>query len=107
MFDETLATDNAKWESFSNQVKAQFSDNEGALAPEGIDLKKLFLRHLKLYDHNRHAKVAKLIPKVPKMKWRIEGNFQDCGIFTMLYMDSFKGGAVANWVCRLVGKSRL
>nr|GEY53699.1 hypothetical protein [Tanacetum cinerariifolium] len=81
MFDETLATNNAKWESFSNQVK--------------------------LYGHNRHAKVAKLIPKVPKLKWKTKGNFQDCGIFTMLHMDCFNGGAIANWDCGLFGTSRL
>nr|GEX18443.1 hypothetical protein [Tanacetum cinerariifolium] len=58
--------------------------------------KKLFARHLKLYGHNRHAKVGKLIPKVPKLKWKTKGNFQDCRIFTMLYMDSFNDRAVAN-----------
>nr|GEX31724.1 hypothetical protein [Tanacetum cinerariifolium] len=32
MFDGTLATDNAKWEIISNQVKAQFSGNEGVFS---------------------------------------------------------------------------
>nr|GEY73058.1 hypothetical protein [Tanacetum cinerariifolium] len=38
MFDGTLASVDDKWESFSNQVKAQFKGNEGGLALEGIDL---------------------------------------------------------------------
>ncbi|GJT56812.1 hypothetical protein Tco_0991866 [Tanacetum coccineum] len=38
MFDGTLATDDAKWDSFSNQVKAQFSGNVDGLALQGIDL---------------------------------------------------------------------
>nr|GEV98235.1 hypothetical protein [Tanacetum cinerariifolium] len=55
MFDGTLATFDAKWESFSNQVNAQFKGNKDGLALGGIDLKKLFARHLKLYGHVRHT----------------------------------------------------
>ncbi|GJU80508.1 hypothetical protein Tco_1282873 [Tanacetum coccineum] len=68
MFDGTLATFDAKWESFSNQVNAQFKGNKGGLALEGIDLKKLFARHLKEYGHIRHAKIAKLKQTIPKLK---------------------------------------
>ncbi|GJY14963.1 ulp1 protease family, C-terminal catalytic domain-containing protein [Tanacetum coccineum] len=107
MFDGTLATDDAKWDSFSNQVKAQFSGNDDRLALQGIDLKKLFTRHLKEYGHDRHTKIAKLIPKIPKLKWRTKGNYQDCGIFTMLHMESYNAGAVANWDCGLVAESGL
>ncbi|GJR89288.1 ulp1 protease family, C-terminal catalytic domain-containing protein [Tanacetum coccineum] len=74
MFDGTLATDDAKWDSFSNQVKAQFSGNDDGLTLQGIDLKKLFTRHLKEYGHDRHTKIAKLIPKIPKLKWRTKRN---------------------------------
>nr|GEW66049.1 hypothetical protein [Tanacetum cinerariifolium] len=38
MFDGTLASFDAKWESFSNQVNAQFKGNKGGLALGGIDL---------------------------------------------------------------------
>lgn len=38
MFDGTLTTFAQKWESFSAQVTAQFEDNAGGLALEGIDL---------------------------------------------------------------------
>ncbi|GJX80222.1 hypothetical protein Tco_0328371 [Tanacetum coccineum] len=38
MFDGTLATDEAKWDSFSNQVKSQFGGNVDGLALQGIDL---------------------------------------------------------------------
>ncbi|GJW30628.1 ulp1 protease family, C-terminal catalytic domain-containing protein [Tanacetum coccineum] len=107
MFDGTLATDDAKWDSFSNQVKAQFSGNVDGLALQGIDLKKLFSRHLKEYGHDRHTKIAKLIPKIPKLKWRTKGNHHDCGIFTMLHMECYNAGAVANWDCGLVAESGL
>nr|GFA83473.1 ulp1 protease family, C-terminal catalytic domain-containing protein [Tanacetum cinerariifolium] len=46
MFDGTLASFDAKWESFSNQVNAQFKGNKGGLALGGIDLKKLFCNTL-------------------------------------------------------------
>nr|GEZ25955.1 hypothetical protein [Tanacetum cinerariifolium] len=106
MFDGTLNSDDAKWKSFSNQVKAQFQGNDGGLTLEGFDLaffqfaipsifmwlysvlpkttamtildnspasydskykqvcdllKKLFARHLKLYGHIRHSKIAKIL----------------------------------------------
>nr|GFB60952.1 hypothetical protein [Tanacetum cinerariifolium] len=38
MFDGTLAYFDAKWESFSNQVNAQFKGNKDGLALGGIDL---------------------------------------------------------------------
>ncbi|GJS36735.1 hypothetical protein Tco_0535117 [Tanacetum coccineum] len=101
MFDGTLTSHNDKWESFSNQVKAQFKGNEGGLALEGIDLKKMFAHNLKLYGHNMHALVARLKHKIPKLKWSTKGNFHDCGIFTMLHMESSNGGTTANWDCGL------
>ncbi|GKG01663.1 hypothetical protein Tco_0306368 [Tanacetum coccineum] len=69
--------------------------------------KKLFTRHLKEYGHDRRTKIAKLIPKIPKLKWRTKGNYQDCGIFTMLHMESYNARPVANWDCGLVAESGL
>nr|GFA47634.1 hypothetical protein [Tanacetum cinerariifolium] len=130
MFDGTLATFEAKWESFSNQVNAQFKGNKDGLALGGIDLsehfyvvvfgftkttamtildnspgtydskykevcdilKKLFARHLKQYGHVRHTQVAKVKHTIPKLKWKTKENFHDCGIFTMLHMETFDGG---------------
>ncbi|GJX02312.1 hypothetical protein Tco_0186225 [Tanacetum coccineum] len=97
----------SKCESFSNQVKAQFKGNKGDLALKGIDLKKFFAHHLELYGHNRHARVGRLKPIILKLKWKTKGNFHDCGIFTLLHMESFNGGTAANWNCGLVVESRL
>ncbi|GJR64999.1 ulp1 protease family, C-terminal catalytic domain-containing protein [Tanacetum coccineum] len=107
MFDGTLDSDDAKWERFSSQVKAQFEGNDGGLTLEGIDLKMLFARHLKLYGHIRHSKIAKVKQTMPKLKWKTKANFHDCGIFTMLYMETFNGGPAANWDCALPIESQL
>ncbi|GJZ52501.1 hypothetical protein Tco_0607016, partial [Tanacetum coccineum] len=40
-------------------------------------LKKLFVRHLKLYGHSRHGTVGRLKHRIPKLKWRTSGNFHD------------------------------
>ncbi|GKC50345.1 hypothetical protein Tco_1073090 [Tanacetum coccineum] len=64
-------------------------------------LKKLFARHLKLYGYNKHAQIARLKHKIPKLKWSTKGNFHDFGILTMLHMESYNGGTVANWDCGL------
>ncbi|GKE26605.1 hypothetical protein Tco_1441989, partial [Tanacetum coccineum] len=78
MFDETLDPDDAKWESFSSQVKAQFEGNDG-----GLTLKE------------------KVVCSA------FEANFHDCGIFTMLHMETFNGGPAANWDCGLPVESQL
>ncbi|GKF39359.1 hypothetical protein Tco_0119420, partial [Tanacetum coccineum] len=107
MFDGTLPSDDDKWESFSNQVKAQFKGNEGGLALKGVDLKKLFARNLKLYGHSRHGTVGRLKHRILKLKWRTSGNFHDCGVFTMLHMESFNDETAAKWDCGLSVESGL
>ncbi|GKE01239.1 hypothetical protein Tco_1389222 [Tanacetum coccineum] len=51
--------------------------------------------------------VARLKHKIPKLKWSTKGNFHDCGIFTMLHMESYNGGTAANWDCGLLVESQL
>ncbi|GJW70099.1 integrase, catalytic region, zinc finger, CCHC-type containing protein [Tanacetum coccineum] len=107
MFDGTYATDEERWENFSAQVSAQFKDNVNGLSLNGIDLKKLFTRHLKLYGHQRHSKIQRLKAKILKMKWKTKINFRDCGIFTMLHMESYSGQTASTWDCGLVSESKL
>ncbi|GKC67246.1 hypothetical protein Tco_1099844, partial [Tanacetum coccineum] len=59
----------------------------------------MFARHLKLYGHSRHGTVGRLKHRIPKLKWRTSGNFHDCGVFTMLHMESFNGETAAKWDC--------
>nr|GEW06372.1 hypothetical protein [Tanacetum cinerariifolium] len=107
MFDGTLASFDAKWESFSKQVNAQFRGNKDSLALGGIVLKKLFARHLKQYGHIKHTKVAKVKHTIPKLKWKTKENFHDCGIFPMLHMETFDGGPALNLDCGLPVESQL
>nr|GEW61044.1 hypothetical protein [Tanacetum cinerariifolium] len=58
--------------------------------------KKLFARHMKQYGHIRHAQVAKVKHTIPKLEWKTKENFYDCGIFTMLHMETFNGGPASN-----------
>ncbi|GJW97124.1 hypothetical protein Tco_0178932 [Tanacetum coccineum] len=64
MFDGTLDSNDAKWERFSSQVKAQFEGNDGGLTLESIDLlQRDMLRRLRfkfatkilLHEINVHA----------------------------------------------------
>ncbi|GJT46162.1 hypothetical protein Tco_0954877 [Tanacetum coccineum] len=107
MFDGTYATDEERWENFSAQVSAQFKDNVNGLALNGIDLKKLFTCHLKLYGHQRHSKIQRLKAKILKLKWKTKTTFRDCGIFTMLHMESYSGQTASIWDCGLVSESKL
>ncbi|GKD85672.1 hypothetical protein Tco_1356826, partial [Tanacetum coccineum] len=69
--------------------------------------KKLFAWHLKLYGHSRHGTVGRLKHIILKLKWRTSGNFHDCGVFTMLHMESFNGETAAKWDCGLSMESGL
>ncbi|GJZ06754.1 ulp1 protease family, C-terminal catalytic domain-containing protein [Tanacetum coccineum] len=107
MLDGTFTSFDEKWKRFSDQVNAQFNGNEGGRGLEGIDLKKLFSRHLKLYGHPRHATVARVKHTIPKVKWKTKENFYDCGIFTMLHMENFNGGPASDFDCGLPVESQL
>ncbi|GKE01498.1 hypothetical protein Tco_1389481 [Tanacetum coccineum] len=73
---------------------------------DGFIREKLFARHLKLYGHKRHDRIAKANAKIGKLKWKTKANFQDCGIFSMLHMESFNGGSATTWDCGLVAESK-
>nr|GEZ71918.1 hypothetical protein [Tanacetum cinerariifolium] len=70
-------------------------------------IKKLFARHLKQYGLIRHTLVAKVKHTIPKLKWKTKENFHDCGIFTMLHMETFDGGPASNLDCELPVESQL
>ncbi|GJX03807.1 uncharacterized mitochondrial protein-like protein [Tanacetum coccineum] len=70
-------------------------------------IKKLFARHLKQYGHIRHTQVARVKQTIPKLKWKTKENFHDCGIFTMLHMETFDGGPASNLDCGLPVESQL
>ncbi|GJU45033.1 hypothetical protein Tco_1202299 [Tanacetum coccineum] len=70
----TLSTDEDKWKSFAAEVSAQFKDNVGGLALSGIDLKKLFASHLRLYGHERHSKIG-VEAMIHKLKLQLRFKF--------------------------------
>nr|GEW99307.1 hypothetical protein [Tanacetum cinerariifolium]GEX01541.1 hypothetical protein [Tanacetum cinerariifolium] len=68
-------------------------------------LKKLFARHLKQYGHIRHTEVAIVKQTIPKQKWKTKENFHDCGIFTMVHIETFDGERASNLDCGLLMES--
>ncbi|GJW10300.1 hypothetical protein Tco_1576127 [Tanacetum coccineum] len=68
--------------------------------------KKLFASHLRLYGHERHSKIGRLKARIPKLKWKTKANVKDCGIFTMLHMESYMGQTAKTWDCGLVAESK-
>ncbi|GJU65133.1 ulp1 protease family, C-terminal catalytic domain-containing protein [Tanacetum coccineum] len=131
MFDGTYATDEERWENFSAQVSAQFKDNVNGLALNGIDLaffpiclsghfyvvvfsltKTTSMTILDNSDSgatydSKYKQACDLLAKILKMKWKTKTNFRDCGIFTMLHMESYSGQTASTWDCGLVSESKL
>lgn len=60
-------------------------------------LKTLFFKHLRNYEHPRHASVAKVKPHIPILKWRTKINHIDSEVFTMIHMESYMGEAASKW----------
>ncbi|PWA92273.1 hypothetical protein CTI12_AA081260 [Artemisia annua] len=106
MFNGTLKTEDAKFEEFEKEISAQFKNDVGGLALDGVELKTLFARHLKLYGHNKHASIRKVKPRITNLKWKTKNNSIDCGVFTMLHMDNYTGEAPGKWDCGLVAESK-
>ncbi|GJZ56265.1 peptidase C48, SUMO/sentrin/Ubl1 [Tanacetum coccineum] len=97
MLDGTLKSFDDKWARFSDQVDAQFKGNEGGKGLEGIDLKKLFSRYLKMHGHARHSVVARVKQTIPSLKWKTMQNVRDCGLFTIVHMEYFNGGRISEF----------
>nr|GEV91022.1 hypothetical protein [Tanacetum cinerariifolium] len=55
----------------------------------------------------RHGTVGRLKHGIPELKWRTSRNFHDCGVFTMLHMESFNGETTTKWDCGLFAESGL
>ncbi|GKD57112.1 hypothetical protein Tco_1290499, partial [Tanacetum coccineum] len=72
MFDGTLASFDAKWERFSNQVNAQFKGNKGGLALRGIEL------------------VDRVKQTIPKLKWKTKENFHGLPVESQLQRDMLR-----------------
>nr|GEV10611.1 hypothetical protein [Tanacetum cinerariifolium] len=60
-----------------------------------------------LYGHISHTQVAKVKHTIPKLKWKTKENFHDCGVFTMLHMETFNGEPASNLDCGLLVESQL
>ncbi|GJW15752.1 ulp1 protease family, C-terminal catalytic domain-containing protein [Tanacetum coccineum] len=48
-------------------------------------------------QHPKHAAVAKIRARIPKLKWRTTTNHVDYGVFTMIHMESYIGEPAARW----------
>nr|GEW07260.1 hypothetical protein [Tanacetum cinerariifolium] len=74
---------------------------------------KAFLTKLTLslkatkYGNIRHTEVAIVKQTIPKLKWKTKENFHDCGIFTMVHIETFDGEPVSNLDCGLPVESQL
>ena len=60
---------------------------------------------MKDHKHPKHAAVAKAKPRILKLKWRTKMNHVDCGIFTMIHMESYMGQAASKWDVGLCSES--
>ncbi|PWA53295.1 Peptidase C48, SUMO/Sentrin/Ubl1 [Artemisia annua] len=104
MIDGSLDSE-GQWKSFEAQVSGHFKDVDG-IDLKDIDLKDMFAHHLELHRHKRYASIKKLNAKIPRLKWSTRSNYRDCGVFSMLHMESYMGEAPSKWDCGLVAESK-
>ncbi|GJZ53379.1 peptidase C48, SUMO/sentrin/Ubl1 [Tanacetum coccineum] len=95
-YEERFRVDDSKSRHFF-PTGCIFNGNEGGKGLEGIDLKKLFSRYLKMHGHARHSVVARVKQTIPSLKWKTMQNVRDCGLFTIVHMEYFNGGRISEF----------
>nr|GEW38947.1 hypothetical protein [Tanacetum cinerariifolium] len=68
-------------------------------------IRKVFVQYLYYVKHPKAEAIEKAKIKRMKMSWRTTRNSTDCGVFTMLHMESYIG-AEGEWKCGLAKESK-
>nr|GEY45169.1 hypothetical protein [Tanacetum cinerariifolium] len=68
-------------------------------------IRKVFVQYLYYVKHPKAEAIKKAKIKRMKMSWRTTRNSTDCGVFTMLHMESYIG-AEGEWKCGLAKESK-
>ena len=66
--------------------------------------KKLFVRFLHFVVHDMREKLHDDKTSFLKMDWQTKENVNDCGIFVMRHMETFKGRPMTRWQCGIINK---
>ncbi|GJX43060.1 peptidase C48, SUMO/sentrin/Ubl1 [Tanacetum coccineum] len=74
---------------------------------DAYELLKSFSRYLCENNHPVHEKVAKVKPRIPKLKCRTTKNHVDCGVFLMIHMESYISEPAARWDVGLCTESHM
>ncbi|PWA88119.1 hypothetical protein CTI12_AA123170 [Artemisia annua] len=104
MVNDPRLNEDQHWDIFSTEIAAQLKKEDATLSL--VELKKLFSRYLSYFKHPKHASVAKVKPRCPKLKWRTQMNHIDCGVFAMIHMESYMGQAASKWDVGLCAESK-
>ncbi|GJQ89478.1 hypothetical protein Tco_0000617 [Tanacetum coccineum] len=68
-------------------------------------IRKVFVQYLYHVKHPKAEAIEKAKITRMSMKWRTKHNYTDCGVFTMLHMESYLG-AEREWNCGLAKESK-
>ncbi|GKB49961.1 hypothetical protein Tco_0900714 [Tanacetum coccineum] len=107
--------ENQQLKMFSTEISAQFQNNIAAKSLSEVELRhtrqstRMLVNFWYLCENNHplHDKVAKVKPRIPKLKWRTTKNHVDCGVFLMIHMKSYIGEPVARWDVGMCTKSHM
>nr|GEX43127.1 hypothetical protein [Tanacetum cinerariifolium] len=69
-------------------------------------IRKVFVQYLYYVKHQKAGAIEKAKIKRMKMSWKTTRNSTDCGVFTMLHMESYIGGVEGEWKCGLAKESK-
>nr|GEZ88352.1 ulp1 protease family, C-terminal catalytic domain-containing protein [Tanacetum cinerariifolium] len=85
--------------------KEKYSLNECDAVIQDENKIKVFVQYLYYVKHPKAEAIEKAKIKRMKMSWRTTHNSIDCGVFTMLHMESYTG-AEGEWKCGLAKESK-
>ncbi|CAH1440227.1 unnamed protein product [Lactuca virosa] len=89
-----------EYKIFKENVLQCLGVSEDRRSLKGFDMKYMFGRYLLEINHNMVFSVQYEIDFFDQyMTWKTRGNSNDCGIFLMRHMETYKGGPLAQWEC--------
>nr|GEZ16279.1 hypothetical protein [Tanacetum cinerariifolium] len=98
-------TDDKKLAVFIQKMKDSFNEDEKLMSLQNFEMIKVFVQYLYYVKHPKAEAIEKAKIKRMKMSWRTTHNCIDCGVFTMLHMESYIG-AEGEWKCGLAKESK-
>ncbi|PWA80133.1 hypothetical protein CTI12_AA197910 [Artemisia annua] len=88
-----------QYDEFAKMITIQMEDDIKKLQFEDVNLRGVFAKHLKTYQHPKGDELMNQKRKatILNMSWRTKKEKIDCGLYMMLHMEYYQGKSETKW----------